>query len=38
MDERSAVTRGRTLDHAAKVYDICEPILLLGKQLSLIHI
>jgi len=32
MDERSAVTRGRTLDHAAKVYDICEPILLLGKQ------
>lgn len=32
MDERSAVTRGRTLDHAAKVYDFCEPILLLGKQ------
>lgn len=32
MDERSAETRGRTLDHAAKVYDFCEPILLLGKQ------
>lgn len=32
MYERSADTRGRTLDHAAKVYDFCEPILLLGKQ------
>jgi len=32
MDEPSADTRGRTLDHAAKVYDFCEPILLLGKQ------
>jgi hypothetical protein len=32
MDERSVATRGRTLDHAAKVYDFCEPILLLGKQ------
>ena len=32
MDERSVDTRGRTLDHAAAVYDVCEPILLLGKQ------
>ena len=29
---KSVPTRGRTLDHAAFVYDICEPILLLGKQ------
>ena len=28
----SIPTRGRTLDHAALVYDFCEPILLLGKQ------
>lgn len=32
MDERSADTRGRTLDHAAGVYDICEPLLMLGRQ------
>jgi ubiquinone/menaquinone biosynthesis C-methylase UbiE len=32
MNERSVETRGRTLDHAAAVYDVCEPILLLGKQ------
>ena len=32
MKEPSATTRGRTLDHAALVYDICEPLLLLGKQ------
>jgi len=29
---KSVPTRGRTLDHAAFIYDICEPILLLGKQ------
>ncbi len=29
---QSTPTRGRTLDHAAAVYDILEPILLLGKQ------
>lgn len=28
----SVPTRGRTLDHAALVYDFFEPILLLGKQ------
>lgn len=28
----SVPTRGRTLDHAAGVYDFFEPILLLGKQ------
>ena len=28
----SVPTRGRTLDHAASVYDFFEPILLLGKQ------
>lgn len=32
MKLKSAPTRGRTLDHAAFVYDICEPVLLLGKQ------
>jgi ubiquinone/menaquinone biosynthesis C-methylase UbiE len=32
MDHRSIPTRGRTLDHAAKVYDLFEPVLLLGKQ------
>ena len=32
MDERSVDTRGRTLDHAARVYDVCEPMLMLGKQ------
>lgn len=32
MPEISVPTRGRTLDHAAKVYDLLEPLLLLGKQ------
>jgi ubiquinone/menaquinone biosynthesis C-methylase UbiE len=32
MNLKSAPTRGRTLDHAAFVYDAFEPILLLGKQ------
>jgi ubiquinone/menaquinone biosynthesis C-methylase UbiE len=32
MNKESIPTRGRTLDHAAVVYDLFEPILLLGKQ------
>ena len=32
MTLKSVPTRGRTLDHAAFVYDFFEPILLLGKQ------
>jgi ubiquinone/menaquinone biosynthesis C-methylase UbiE len=32
MDIESVPTRGRTLDHAAFVYDFLEPILMLGKQ------
>lgn len=32
MKIKSVPTRGRTLDHAAFVYDILEPLLLLGKQ------
>jgi ubiquinone/menaquinone biosynthesis C-methylase UbiE len=32
MGLKSAPTRGRTLDHAAFVYDALEPVLLLGKQ------
>ena len=32
MKLKSVPTRGRTLDHAAFVYDFFEPILLLGKQ------
>ena len=32
MTLKSVPTRGRTLDHAALVYDVCEPILLLGQQ------
>ena len=32
MRTESIPTRGRTLDHAAVVYDFFEPILLLGKQ------
>lgn len=32
MDKKSVPTRGRTLDHAAPVYDFFEPILMLGKQ------
>jgi len=33
----STPTRGRTLDHAAFIYDFCEPILLLGKQAEYDH-
>lgn len=32
METESIPTRGRTLDHAAFVYDFFEPILMLGKQ------
>jgi ubiquinone/menaquinone biosynthesis C-methylase UbiE len=32
MPLKSVPTRGRTLDHAAFVYDTLEPLLLLGKQ------
>ena len=32
MRMESVQTRGRTLDHAALVYDFFEPVLLLGKQ------
>jgi ubiquinone/menaquinone biosynthesis C-methylase UbiE len=32
MKKESIPTRGRTLDHAAFVYDFFEPLLLLGKQ------
>jgi ubiquinone/menaquinone biosynthesis C-methylase UbiE len=32
MKTESVPTRGRTLDHAAFVYDFFEPLLLLGKQ------
>ena len=32
MRMESVETRGRTLDHAAFVYDFFEPVLLLGKQ------
>lgn len=32
MHRESIPTRGRTLDHAAFVYDTLEPILLLGRQ------
>lgn len=32
MSIKSVPTRGRTLDHAAVVYDFFEPILMLGKQ------
>lgn len=34
MDTKSVPTRGRTLDYAAFVYDLFEPILLLGKQVE----
>ncbi len=37
MTEKSAPTRGRTLDHASKVYDLLEPVLLLGKQAEYDH-
>lgn len=30
----SVPTRGRTLDHAAPIYDICEPVFMLGRQAS----
>jgi ubiquinone/menaquinone biosynthesis C-methylase UbiE len=29
---KSVPTRGRTLDHAALIYDLVEPLLMLGKQ------
>jgi ubiquinone/menaquinone biosynthesis C-methylase UbiE len=32
MDTKSIPTRGRTLDHAAFIYDVVEPILMLGKS------
>ena len=32
MNRESIPTRGRTLDHAALVYDILEPLLFLGRQ------
>jgi ubiquinone/menaquinone biosynthesis C-methylase UbiE len=32
MEFKSKPTRGRTLDHAAFIYDTLEPVLLLGKQ------
>jgi ubiquinone/menaquinone biosynthesis C-methylase UbiE len=32
IELKSVPTRGRTLDHAAFVYDTLEPVLLLGKQ------
>jgi len=32
MRTKSIPTRGRTLDHAAFIYDFVEPILMLGKQ------
>lgn len=32
MSLKFVPTRGRTLDHAAFVYDFFEPILMLGKQ------
>jgi ubiquinone/menaquinone biosynthesis C-methylase UbiE len=32
MSMKSIPTRGRTLDHAAAVYDLIEPLLLVGKQ------
>jgi len=32
MKTESVPTRGRTLDHAAAVYDLLEPLFLLGKQ------
>ena len=34
MELKSVPTRGRTLDYAAFVYDILEPVLLLGKQVE----
>ncbi|MBW2367597.1 MAG: class I SAM-dependent methyltransferase [Deltaproteobacteria bacterium] len=32
MELKSVPTRGRTLDHAAFIYDTLEPVFLLGKQ------
>ena len=37
MTEKSIPTKGRTLDRASKVYDLLEPILLLGKQAEYDH-
>jgi len=32
METKSIPTRGRTLDHAAFIYDFLEPVLMLGQQ------
>lgn len=32
--KKSIPTRGRSLDHAARVYDYCEPVVMLGRQES----
>ena len=32
MEIKSVATKGRTLDHAALVYDYLEPLLMFGKQ------
>jgi len=37
MTDKSVPTRGRTLDHASRVYDLLEPVLLLGKQAEYDH-
>ena len=31
-DPRSSLTRGRTLDHAAALYDLCQPFVMLGRE------
>lgn len=31
MHTDSVPTRGRTLDHAAPVYDLCEPVIMMGR-------
>lgn len=31
-EKKSIPTRGRTLDHAARVYDLLEPVLMLGRH------
>ena len=32
LQKKSVPTRGRTLDHAALIYDVCEPIVMLGRH------
>jgi ubiquinone/menaquinone biosynthesis C-methylase UbiE len=32
MSLASVPTRGRTLDHAARIYDVCEPLFMAGRQ------